>query len=218
MTPSSDPLHQSVLDRLRDGNRRFMEGTANRFAAEEAEHRRRLADGQSPDTVVLTCADSRVPPTLIFDQGLGDLFVIRVAGNVVSPEQLGSVEFAVDQLGSRLVVVLGHTGCGAVTAAVDLLSRPDTPLSDNLRSITDRIEPAAARAVARIVGDASTHAPLEDDVRSQVIEEAIRLNVHQAAADLRRGSALIDGLVQSGELAIVSAEYCLHNGAVELLD
>lgn len=219
MTRSIDPSPRPVLDRLREGNLRFAEGTANRFAEEEADHRRRLAAGQAPETVVLTCSDSRVPPTLIFDQGLGDLFVIRVAGNVVSPEQLGSVEFAVDQLGSRLIIVLGHTDCGAVTAAVDLLSRPEADLSDNLRSITDRIRPAAERAVARIVGEgASTTDPLEGDARSRVVEEAIRLNVANAAAELRRGSKIVDDLCGSGDLEIIGAEYCLQTGTVEILD
>ena len=219
MTPTHDPSHPSVLDRLREGNTRFVEGTANRFAAEEAEHRRQLADGQAPDAVVLTCADSRVPPTLIFDQGLGDLFVIRVAGNVVSPEELGSVEFAVGQLGSRLVVVLGHTACGAVTAAVDLLSRPDADISANLRSITDRIRPAAERAVAQIRGaDAAVSDPLDDDVRAKVVDAAIRLNIEHTAQELRRGSPLLDALCASGELEIVGAAYNLRTGTVEVLD
>lgn len=214
-----DAARQEVLDRLRDGNRRFAGGTANRFAAEEAEHRRRLADGQAPDAVILTCADSRVPPTLIFDQGLGDLFVIRVAGHVVSPSQLGSVEFAVHSLGSRVVVVLGHTNCGAVSAAVDLLENPDVEMSDNLRSITDAILPAAQEAMAREMGNGKrTDGPLDAEARSRVIEAAIRLNVKHAAAQLRSGSRLLDELAARGELTIVGAEYCLASGTVELLD
>lgn len=220
MATSETTDHQEILARLDDGNRRFAEGSANRFAEEEAEHRRRLARGQAPDVVVLTCADSRVPPTLIFDQGLGDLFVIRVAGNVVTPEVLGSVEFAVDQLGSRVVVVLGHTGCGAVTATVDLLTRPELELSANLLSITNRIRPAAQKALTEEMGSGSVPESdhLDEERRGRIIEAAIRHNVATAAADLRAGSTLLDDLAASGALSIVGAEYCLESGVVELLD
>ena len=218
MNPPTASSHQEILDRLREGNRRFAEGTANRFAAEEAELRRQLAQGQAPDAVILTCADSRVPPTLVFDQGLGDLFIIRVAGNVVSPEELGSVEFAVDQLGCRIVMVMGHTRCGAVSAAVDLLGQSDAGLSPNLRSITDRIRPAAEGALAEVLGpDALQTDALDGETRDRVIAAAIRQNVRMAAQALRDGSPLLDELAASGALAILGAEYCLESGTVEVL-
>lgn len=229
-----------MLERLREGNRRFTEGSGRRFAQEELERRERLAAGQAPDAVVLTCADSRVAPTLVFDQGLGDLFVIRVAGNVVTPELLGSVEFAVDTLGTRLVVALGHTGCGAVTAAVDALGEDEPDLSPNLRSIVDRILPAAEAAVLELLGRREGDDPTEHDLsgelpgdraelgrravgltdaeRQRVVGRAIRLNVTRAVRDLRSGSKLLDRLAGAGELTIVGAEYSLEKGTVELLD
>lgn len=209
---------RETLDRLRDGNERFASGEANRFAAEEAELRRQLADGQAPDAVILTCADSRVPPTLVFDSGLGDLFVVRVAGNIVTPEQLGSIEFAVGSLGTRLVVVLGHTRCGAVTAAYDVLANGGEGLSPNLASLTDRIVPAVERALADHVGPDATLANITDEQRASVVELAIRRNVEKSVAELRTGSELLDRLAESGELTIVGAEYCLETGRVEFFD
>lgn len=204
-----------ALRRLREGNERFASGEANRFAAEEAEHRRRLAEGQAPEAVVLTCSDSRVPPTLVFDRGLGDLFVVRVAGNIVTPEQLGSVEFAVGSLGTRLVVVLGHTRCGAVTAAFDVLAHGSADLSPNLRALTDRIQPAVELAMIERVGPDAKAASLTPDQRTDVVEHAIRLNVEKATAELRSGSELLDRLAGSGDLTIVGAEYCLETGTVD---
>lgn len=218
MTSDVHTRSRAVIERLRDGNRRFVEGAASRFAREELEHRRRLAAGQSPDAVILTCADSRVPPTLVFDQGLGNLFVLRVAGNVVTPEQLGSVEFAVDSLGTRVVVVLGHTGCGAVTAAVDLLGDDAPELSPNLRSIVDRIRPAAQAAAVEVLGEGTTLEALSEERRAEVVDRAVRLNVAGAVNDLRAGSSLLDGLAEAGELTILGAEYDLESGRVELLD
>lgn len=230
---------RDVFERLREGNRRFAEGTGRRFAEEDLERRERLAAGQAPDAVVLTCADSRVAPTLVFDQGLGDLFVIRVAGNVVTPELLGSVEFAVDNLGTRLVVVLGHTGCGAVTAAVDALGEDEPDLSPNLRSIVDRILPAAERAMLELLDrrdedDLTEHdltgelpgdraelgrraVGLTEGERQRVVDRAVRLNVVSAVRDLRSGSELLDRLAGAGQLAIVGAEYSLESGTVERL-
>jgi carbonic anhydrase len=229
--------NQGVIDRLTEGNRRFVEGNGSRLTREELEHRARLAAGQAPDAVILTCADSRVPPALVFDQGLGDLFVIRVAGNVVTPELLGSVEFAVANLGTPVVMVLGHTGCGAVTAAVDALADNGAGLSTNLRSIIDRIRPAAEEAVREVLGRSPDGHPLGDDAgpagesarrgaegigltedeRERVVGRAVRLNVRSAVRDLRAGSELLDDLADSGELTIVGAEYSLKSGRVELL-
>jgi len=210
---------EQALQRLRDGNRRFVSGNAKRFSEEEVELRQELASGQAPDAVVLTCADSRVPPSLVFDHGLGDLFVVRIAGNVVTPEVLGSVEFAVESLGASLVLVLGHTGCGAVTAAVDLLG-PETPeVSANLLSITDRIRPAAERAVAeaahgRVGGEGSS---LTGEERDGAIRRAIRLNVTKAMEDLLAGSPILRERNEGDGLMIVGAEYRLEDGAVDFL-
>jgi len=204
-----------VLARLREGNRRFASGDANRFSVEEAEHRRHLADGQYPSAVVLACADSRVPPTLVFDQGLGELFITRVAGNVVTPEQIGSVEFAASQLGTRLVVVLGHSRCGAVEATLDEMTRPNPQLSPNIRAITDLIRPA----VERVAKDPTPHAlaSLDASERTDLLERSVRANVMKAVDDLLAGSELLQGLQSSGELTVVAAEYCLETGAVDFL-
>lgn len=217
-TTSSAPAR--VLERLRDGNRRFQSGTANRFSAEEAELRRQLARGQAPDAVILTCSDSRVHPTLVFDQGLGDLFTVRVAGNVVSREVLGSIEFAVGQLGSRFILILGHTGCGAVAATIDEMRSPDADLSANLRSLTDRIRPAVESALADRADAEGSDAPeglLETD-RDAVLERAIRANIAESARALRQGSELVARLAESGDLTIMGAEYCLETGLVDFLD
>lgn len=209
-----------VLERLRDGNRRFQSGTANRFSAEEAEVRHQLARGQAPDAVVLTCSDSRVHPTLVFDQGLGDLFTVRVAGNIVFPEVLGSIEFAVTQLGTRFVLVLGHTGCGAVAATIDEIRSPGADVSPNLRSLTERIRPVVESVLTDGSGGhegGSTEGFLETD-RDALLERAVRANVTASVRALREGSTIVDRLAEAGELTIVGAEYCLETGLVDFLD
>lgn len=236
MTSPLEQPYERALRRLREGNRRFAAGKAKRFGEEELELRQELASGQAPDAVVLTCADSRVPPSLIFDHGLGDLFVVRVAGNVVTPEVLGSVEFAVESLRTPLVLVLGHTGCGAVTATVDLLGRTDPGISSNLRSITERIRPVAEKAVLEVVHErnraegtgerddptgkqaaaALGEVDLSEDERADVLGRAVRLNVEAAVDDLRTGSSLLERLAEAGELTIVGGEYSLESGRVEL--
>lgn len=217
MTAKDD---QTPLERLREGNRRFVAGNAKRFAADEADQRQKLAEGQAPDAVILTCSDSRVPPTLVFDQGLGDLFVIRVAGNVVTPEQLGSIEFAVEELGSRLVIVLGHTRCGAVTATLDEILQPSPGLSPNIRALTERIRPAVESALAAVVeeGDGDEPVRLSEEERAAVLHDAIRRNVAKATRAIRDESETLDRLARTGELTILGAEYRLEDGSVEILD
>ncbi|MCJ7795488.1 MAG: carbonic anhydrase, partial [Thermoleophilia bacterium] len=139
---------QEALERLRKGNRRFVSGVRNCDALTDQARRRELAAGQEPFAVILGCSDSRAPAEIVFDQGLGDLFVIRVAGNIVAPSQVGSVEFAAEQFGTRLVVVLGHSGCGAILATVEELRRPTESQSRNLRSIIDRIRPSVEALLA----------------------------------------------------------------------
>ena len=131
-----------ALKRLREGNRRFVDGVRHIETPASPEKRNDLLAGQAPFAVILACADSRVPVEHIFDQGFGDLFVIRVAGNIAAPSQIGSAEYAAQQLSTRLLVVLGHTRCGAVGATLESLRQPGGKLSENMASIVDRIRPA----------------------------------------------------------------------------
>lgn len=197
-----------ALTRLRDGNRRFVAGVRSFDGVIGREQFTRLVDGQSPFAVVVGCSDSRVPVEIVFDQGLGDLFVIRVAGNVVAPSQVGSVEFAAERFGTRLVVVLGHTGCGAVQATLEELQRPTENQSRNLRSIVDRIRPSVEPLLARGRG-----ADPEDLARS-----AVRANVRVAADHLRHGSELLEQLIREDGLVVVGAEYSLQSGEVRFFD
>ena len=196
-----------ALARLREGNRRFVEnqttGTALSHQARAA-----LVAGQAPFAIVLGCSDSRVPAELVFDQGLGDLFVIRVAGNVVAPSQVGSVEFAAARFGTRLVVVMGHSQCGAVVATLEELQEGTTNGSRNLRSITDRVRPS----VEPLVRTAGT---LDREV---VLREAIRANVRASVEHLRHGSELLEGLIRNDGLVVVGAEVPLETGAVAFFD
>jgi carbonic anhydrase len=196
-----------ALARLREGNARFVSGVRSLDSLMTHTRRAELADEHYPFAIVLGCSDARVPAELVFDQGLGDLFVIRVAGNIVSPSQVGSVEFAAERFGTPLVVVLGHTGCGAVAATLEEIRRRSSS-SPNLRSIVDRIRPAFETLLATGLGD--------DEPR--LLREAVRANVRTSADHLRHGSALLESLIQSGRLAVVGAEYSLETGAVTFLD
>jgi carbonic anhydrase len=197
-----------ALDGLRAGNRRFAEGSASHFATEEAERRRALADGQSPSTIILACSDSRVAPAVVLDQGLGDLFVVRVAGNVVAPEMLGSIEFAASGLGARLVVVMGHTGCGAIAATLAEIEQPSPDPSPNLAAITDRIRPVV-ESVRHTVGPHD---------REAVLAGSVRANVSASMRALREQSSVIDRLARTGGLVIVGAEYDLRSGVVDFFE
>jgi carbonic anhydrase len=196
-----------ALARLRDGNRRFVVGERSLDALATQTQRAALATEQRPFAIVLGCSDSRVPAELIFDQGLGDLFVIRVAGNIVAPSQVGSVEFAADRFGTPLVVVLGHTQCGAVQATLDEV-RSRSSRSPNLRSIVDRIRPSVETLLATSLGN--------DDGR--LLRAAVRANVRASADHLRHGSALLEQLIHDGRLTVVGAEYSLETGEVDFFD
>ena len=196
-----------ALARLREGNRRFVEGVRGLGALGTQAQRAALASEQRPFAIVLGCSDSRVPAELIFDQGLGDLFVIRVAGNIVAPSQVGSVEFAAEQFGTPLVVVLGHTQCGAVQATLEEVRRRSSR-SPNLRSIVDRIRPSVETLLATSLGG--------DDGR--LLRAAVRANVRASADHLRHGSALLEQLIQGGRLTVVGAEYSLETGEVDFFD
>lgn len=196
-----------ALDRLLVGNRRFAAG--KRTGEERANRARRaeLLSGQEPYAIILGCSDSRVPAEIVFDQGLGDLFVIRVAGNIVAPSQIGSVEFAAEQFGTRLVLILGHSQCGAVLATLEQLRRPGEAQSSNLRSIVDRIRPSVE---GLLVTDMAKDIEL-------LQREAVRANVRAAADQLRHGSEVVQRLIRSDGLRVVCGEYSLESGLVEVL-
>ena len=193
-----------ALQRLRDGNDRFLAGQRRQDARETRLRRAQVANDQDPFAIILGCSDSRVPAEMVFDQGLGDLFVIRVAGNVVAPSQIGSVEFAAEKFGTRLVVVLGHTQCGAILATLSELQRPSDQQSPNLRSIVDRIRPAVE--------------PLLSDASDDIVNRAVRANIEASVGHLRHGSTILEELINNGELTVVGAEYSLKTGRVDYFD
>jgi len=199
---------REALKRLQDGNRRFVANTRNFDAPEHHNRRAELAAGQQPFAIILGCSDSRVPAELVFDQGLGDLFVIRVAGNIVAPSQVGSVEFAAARYDTRLVVVLGHSQCGAILATLEELQRPTENQSRNLSSIVDRIRPS-------VEGLLKTH-PSDD--MDGLVERAVRANIHVSVDHLRRGSEVLEQLIRDEGLLVVGAEYSLETGVVEFLE
>jgi carbonic anhydrase len=194
-----------ALERLREGNTRFMSDLEGTTAPTDETRRRELVDGQEPFAIILGCSDSRVPAEIVFDQGLGDLFVIRVAGNVVAPSQVGSVEFAAERFGTRLVVVLGHSMCGAIAATLEQLERPTESRSPNLRAIVDRIRPAV---------EGLLEAGLAND-RDELARLAVRANIRASVDHLRHGSEILERLIQSDGLLVVGAEYDLASGLVD---
>lgn len=193
------------LERLREGNLRFVSGQQQLDHRICETRRAELAEGQRPFAVVLGCSDSRVPVEMIFDQGVGALFVIRVAGNIVAPSLIGSVEFAAEQFGIRLVVVLGHTRCGAIAATLDQLQRPTERQSANLHSIVDRIRPSVEGLLA---------SDLKHDAAA-LAEAAVRSNVRYSTEQLRHGSVLLEERIERGDLLVVGAEYSLETGLVD---
>ena len=197
-----------ALTRLRDGNRRFADETTIHSGGSYRSRRLETAPNQEPFAIILGCSDSRVPAEIVFDQGLGDLFVIRVAGNIVAPSQVGSVEFAAARTGARLVVVLGHSRCGAILATLDELHRPTDKQSRHLHSIVERIRPAIAPVLLTQIS------PTDD----ALIRRAVRANVLASANHLRHGSEVLERLIQTDGLLIVGAEYCLETGLVEFFD
>jgi carbonic anhydrase len=193
-----------ALERLKEGNRRFVSNLTTRAPIQTLPMD--LPEEQAPFAIVLGCSDSRVPAEIVFDQGLGDLFVIRVAGNIVAPSQIGSVEFAADRFGTRLVIVLGHSRCGAILATLDELRLPTTNQSPNLRSIVERVRPAVEGLLENQAQD------------SDLVEMAVQANIRSSVKDLSKGSELIQNLVKQGQLLIVGAEYSLESGEVTFFD
>jgi carbonic anhydrase len=196
---------QEALQRLKDGNQRFVSDLGDRSTFNDHSRRKELVEGQAPFAIILGCSDSRVPAELVFDQGLGDLFVIRVAGNIVASSQIGSVEFAAERFGTRLVVVLGHSLCGAVISTLEELQRPRESQSPNLRSIVNRIRPAVEGL-------------LDTELRQNpeaLLRQAVRANIHSSVSSLRHGSQILEGLIEKGVLWVVGAEYSLETGLVD---
>jgi carbonic anhydrase len=197
-----------ALKNLREGNSRFASDVRGRSVLKGQTRRTELVDGQEPFAIILGCSDSRVPAELVFDQGLGDLFVIRVAGNIVAPSQVGSVEFAADKFGTRLVLVLGHSMCGAVEATLQELKRPKESRSPNLSSIVNRIRP-------------SVESLMETDLRNDpelLMKRAVRANIRASADHLRHGSEILENLIQKDGLLVVGAEYSLETGVVDFFE
>ena len=199
---------EDALERLKEGNQRFVSGTQIRDTNPGHSPPEELEKGQEPFAIILGCSDSRVPAEIVFDQGLGDLFVIRVAGNIVAPSQVGSVEFASARFGTRLVVVLGHSQCGAITATLEELQQPTQNQSKNLRAIVDRVRP-------------SVQTLLESDLKHDLetlAERAVRANVGVSVDHLRHGSEILERLIEEDGLLVVGAEYSLETGVVDFFD
>ncbi|MEO5863383.1 MAG: carbonic anhydrase [Burkholderiales bacterium] len=199
---------KEALERLREGNARFVAEVRSSDAPTSQTRRRELATGQEPFAIILGCSDSRVPAEIVFDQGLGDLFVIRVAGNIVAPSQVGSVEFAAERFCTRLVVVLGHSQCGAIIATLEELGRPSKDQSRNLRSIVNRIRPSVEALLAT---ELAHHA-------DALLPLAVRANIRASASHLRHGSEILEQLIEDDGLLVVGAEYSLETGVVDFFD
>ena len=198
---------RDAFQRLRAGNARFVANGRGEAPAGESP-RIVLTKSQEPFAIILGCSDARVPAEIVFDQGLGDLFVIRVAGNIVAPSQVGSVEFAAERFGTRLVVVLGHSECGAISATLDELQRPSANQSRNLRAIVDRIRP-------------SVEALFQTDLRHDMpalARQAVRANIRASTDHLRHGSEVLEQLIHDDGLLVVGGEYSLDTGVVDFFD
>jgi carbonic anhydrase len=206
-SPPPPPLDgKTAFTRLREGNERFSKNVRSVESLTSHAKRESLVGGQSPFAIILSCSDSRVPSEIVFDCGLGDLFVVRVAGNVVAPSIVGSVEFAAEAFGTELVIVMGHTACGAVTATLDAIDNREKPRSQNLRDIVGRIEPSVVELTKHGMP------------RAEIMEAAIRANVRASANHLRHGSALLEKRIADGKLLVFGAEYSLETGVVDFFD
>ena len=199
---------REALDKLIEGNQRYAADLRSLESMLSHSRREALTEGQAPFAIILGCSDSRVPAEVVFDQGLGDLFVVRVAGNIVAPSQVGSVEFAAEHFGTRLVVVMGHTHCGAIEVTLDSLRNPDKYNSQNVQSIVQRIRPAV---------EGLLHTNLAEN-RAALEHEAMRANVRASVNHLRHGSEVIERLIAEKGLLVVGAEYQLETGIVEFFD
>jgi carbonic anhydrase len=198
---------REALARLKEGNARYVQGV--RSVESMISHGRRGEFAQTPFAIILGCSDSRAPAEIVFDQGLGDLFVIRVAGNIVAPSQVGSVEFAAERFGTRLVIVMGHTGCGAIDAAIEaIMSEHGSTASRNLLSIVNRVRPG----IEALVGTDLASDPVK------LRRAAMRANVRASVSHLRYGSEVIERLSHDDGLAVIGAELDLTTGEVNFFD
>ncbi len=197
-----------ALERLQQGNRRFVASLRDEQTLTSPVRRNELVAEQQPFAIILGCSDSRVPAEIVFDQGVGDLFVIRVAGNVVAPSQVGSVEFAAERFGTQLVVVLGHSMCGAIQATLEELGRPSDRQSPNLRSIVDRVRPAVEPLL-------ETELAKSPDA---LLKQAVRANIRASASHLRHGSRILEQFIQQRRVSVVGAEYSVETGEVAFFD
>ena len=198
----------NALQKLREGNRRFASDDVSEEKSASREHRAGAAKPHNPFAIILACSDSRVPTELIFDRGIGDLFVIRVAGNIVAPSQIGSIEYAAEQFGTRLVVVLGHNNCGAIIATLQELALKESHRSPNLRAIVDRVRPALEPIL-------DEHTNFDDQA---FISRCVKANVRASVEHLRHGSLILEQLIDSGDLKIVGAEYSIESGNIEFFE
>lgn len=201
---------QEALELLKEGNARYVDSLTNPDPT--MQRRPELISDQDPLAIILGCSDARVPVEIVFDQGLGDLFVIRVAGNVVAPSQIGSVEFAAEKFGTKLVVVLGHSHCGAVTACVEALINPEQNYTPNLQSIVDRIRPSVYNLHELATANG------QDVDADELLDRSISANVRMSVSQLKHGSRALEDLTTSGKLLIVGAEYDLETGKVRFLE
>lgn len=204
----SIPASKALL-RLIQGNKRFVKNRGTGSQAIQRDSRKLQLKSRGPFAIVLSCSDSRAPSEILFDQGLGDLFVIRVAGNIVAPSQIGSVEFAAATMPARLVVVMGHTQCGAVQATYDAIKGKKPTISENIRSIVERIHPHMIRLISRKKGKYK---------EEQLLRDSVRANVLASADHLRHGSKFLEDMVRNQELMIVGAEYDIDTGLVDFFD
>jgi carbonic anhydrase len=195
--PESGPAADEALAKLMAGNQRYVRHEEHRPNQSSA-RRKELAAGQHPFAVILGCADSRVSPELLFDQGLGDLFVIRVAGNIVNDAILGSIEYAVEHLGTKLVMVLGHEKCGAVAAAVE----GATP-EGHIQALVAAIQPSV---------EASRKEP------GDRIHNCVIANARFVARQVRQSDPVLKDAVEKHKVKVVAADYALDSGKVSLLD
>lgn len=198
---------QAALKQLQEGNQRFVEGNMQHRRLDEVA-KIKMSSTQNPFAIILGCSDARVPAEMIFDQGVGDLFVIRVAGNIVAPSQVGSIEYAVKMFGTALVVVLGHADCGAVAACIESIQNKSNSSTPNLYSIVERIRPAIHTLA---------ETPLKDDPKA-LIKHAVRANIRASVANLRYSSPALEQFISSGELSVVGAECSLDSGIVEFFE
>jgi carbonic anhydrase len=199
---------REALARLQEGNHRFASHVSGSEEVLGQTKRAELTKTQEPFAIILGCSDARVPAEIVFDQGLGDLFVIRVAGNIVAPSQVGSVEFAADRFGTRLVAVVGHSECGAILATLEAMRSPSGAQSSNLRSIVDRVRPSISALMdTEIARD-----------EKKLVRHAVRANIRASVNHLRHGSQLLENLILRDGLMVVGAEYSLETGVVDFFD